>query len=91
MGWNYIVEVTKDDDLKAAIVAKAEEYRDKYPGVAKEHAIADMPLVEAAADAAVAFVAQFASEGETYRVGVAGSSKHDDYESAAVEVRRISG
>lgn len=89
MGWDYTVEVTKDDDLKAAIIELAEAYRDKYPGVAKEHAIADMPLVAEACDAAIAFVAEFADPGERFRVMVRGSSKHEADEYAAVEVRKV--
>lgn len=89
MGWNYIVEVGEGDDLKAAVIGLAEAYRDKYPGVAKEHAIADMPLVADACDAAVVFVKEFATPGERYRVDVSGSSKHEDAEYAAVSVRKI--
>lgn len=90
MGWNYIVEVGEGDDLKAGIIALAEGYRDKYPGVAKEHAIADMPLVAEACDAAAAFLTTFASPGERFRVEVAGSSKHEAEEYASVQVRKVS-
>ena len=89
MGWDYTVEVGADDDLKAAIIELAEAYRDKYPGVAKEHAIADMPLVGEACDAAVAFVGEFADPGERFRVTVSGSSKHEAEEYASVQVRKI--
>lgn len=91
MGWNYIVEVGEGDDLGALVAEAHNAHKERYPGVSREQAIADTPLVEVAAKAAVSFVEAVISPGEKFKVNVAGSSKHEEgqNEYVSVEVRKI--